>query len=162
MVRIYYRSIFDELNDMRAYRDMLTRKMADPKAGVALLPAAGEPAKMLPVFRGDLKVNVTEDGDGVVVRADMIPGVSKKDITIDLINPKLRGWVNYFRIGNSSACFTYIKDWVEKKVRRHLMRARNRQGFGWNRWSRGWLYKNLGLYNDYGVRHYRPESAASR
>lgn len=88
MVRIYYRSIFDELNDMRAYRDMLTRKMADPKAGVALLPAAGEPAKMLPVFRGDLKVNVTEDGDGVVVRADMIPGVSKKDITIDLINPK--------------------------------------------------------------------------
>ena len=42
------------------------------------------------------------------------------------------------------------------------MRARNRQGFGWNRWSREWLYKNLGLYNDYKVRYYRPESAASR
>ena len=84
------------------------------------------------------------------------------DRVIDLINPKLRGWINYFRIGNSSVCFTYIKDWVEKKVRRHLMRARNWRGFGWNRWSRVWFYKNLGLYDDYGVRHYRPESAASR
>jgi RNA-directed DNA polymerase len=84
------------------------------------------------------------------------------DRVIALINPKLRGWINYFRIGNSSVCFSYVKDWVEKKVQRHLMRARNRQGFGWNRWSREWLYKNLGLYNDYKVRYYRPESAASR
>ena len=81
---------------------------------------------------------------------------------IDIINPKLRGWANYFRVGQASRCFSYIKDWVEKKVRRHLLRARNRRGFGWNRWSREWVYKNLGLYNDYKVRHYRPESAASR
>ena len=26
-----------------------------------------------------------------------------------------------------------IKDWVEKKVRRHLMRMRGHQGFGWKR-----------------------------
>jgi RNA-directed DNA polymerase len=79
-----------------------------------------------------------------------------------LINPALRGWTNYFRIGHSARCFSYVKDWVEKKVRRHLMRARKQSGFGWNRWSRGWLYKNLGLYNDYKVRYYRPESAAGR
>jgi RNA-directed DNA polymerase len=84
------------------------------------------------------------------------------DRVIDIINPKLRGWANYFRVGQASRCFSYIKDWVEKKVRRHLTRARNRRGFGWNRWSRGWLYENLGLYNDYKVRPYRPESAASR
>ena len=30
-----------------------------------------------------------------------------------------------------------------------------RRGFGWNRWSRAWLYKTLGLFNDYGVRYYR-------
>jgi RNA-directed DNA polymerase len=84
------------------------------------------------------------------------------DRVIALINPKLRGWINYFRIGNASVCFSSVKDWVEKKVQRHLMRARNRQGFGWNRWSRDWLYRNLGLYNDYKVRYYRPESAASR
>jgi RNA-directed DNA polymerase len=84
------------------------------------------------------------------------------DRVIDIINPKLRGWANYFRVGQASRCFSYIKDWVEKKVRRHLTRARNRRGFGWNRWSRGWLYENLVLYNDYKVRPYRPESAASR
>jgi RNA-directed DNA polymerase len=73
---------------------------------------------------------------------------------IYLINPILRGWVNYFRIGNSSRRFGYIKDWVEKKIRRHLMRARKRRGFGWNRWSRAWFYKTLGVFNDYRVRYY--------
>ena len=76
------------------------------------------------------------------------------DRVIYLINPILRGWVNYFRVGNSSECFGYIKDWVEKRLRRHLMRARKRRGFGWNRWSRAWLYETLGLFNDYRVRHY--------
>ena len=77
------------------------------------------------------------------------------DRVIYLINPILRGWVNYFRVGNSSECLGYIKDWVEKKIRRHLMRARKRRGFGWNRWSRAWFYDTLGLFNDYGVRYYQ-------
>src|ERR1700682_6503502 len=34
---------------------------------------------------------------------------------ISLINPMLRGWVNYFAVGNSSECFTYIRDWVEDR-----------------------------------------------
>jgi RNA-directed DNA polymerase len=74
---------------------------------------------------------------------------------IEQINPILRGWVNYFRIGHSSRCFGYVKDWVEKKIRRHLMRARKSKGFGWNRWSRKWLYQTLGLYGDYRVRYYQ-------
>ena len=68
---------------------------------------------------------------------------------IENINPILRGWINYFRVGNSSRCFSMVKDWVEKKVRRHLMHARGRQGYGWKRWSRQWLYDQLGLFNDY-------------
>jgi RNA-directed DNA polymerase len=71
---------------------------------------------------------------------------------IEVINPILRGWVNYFAVGHSSRSFSYIKDWVEKKVRRHLMRARKRKGFGWKRWSRRWLYDELGLYNCYRAR----------
>lgn len=78
---------------------------------------------------------------------------------IELINPILRGWTNYFRVGHSSQCFGYVKDWVEKKTRRHLMRARNLKGFGWNRWSRNWLYQSLGLYNDYKIRYYRDSKA---
>ena len=74
---------------------------------------------------------------------------------VELINPILRGWVNYFRIGHSSRCFRYVRDWVERKIRRHLMRARQYKGFGWKRWSREWLYQNLGLYGDYRVRYCR-------
>ena len=69
------------------------------------------------------------------------------------INPKLRGWVNYFRIGHASRCFAIVRRWVERKVRRHLMRARNRRGFGWKRWSTAWLYDTLGLFADYRVRY---------
>ena len=78
---------------------------------------------------------------------------------INLINPVLRGWVNYFAVGHSSECFGFIKDWVEKKVRRHLARAQQRKGFGWERWSRQWLYDTLGLFNGYRVRRDRPKVA---
>jgi len=69
------------------------------------------------------------------------------------INPKLRGWVNYFRIGHASRCFAFVRLWVERRVRRHLMGARNRRGFGWKRWSTAWLHTTLGLFADYRVRY---------
>ena len=77
------------------------------------------------------------------------------DRVIKLINPVLRGWVNYFRIGNSSQCFSYVKDWIQKKIRRHLMRARKLKGFGWDRWSNKWLYEKLNLYGDYKIRYFQ-------
>jgi len=67
------------------------------------------------------------------------------------VNPILRGWVQYFACGHSSRCFSYVRDWVEKKMRSHLARACQRHGFGWKRWSRTWLYKDLGLFGDYRV-----------
>jgi len=70
---------------------------------------------------------------------------------IELINPILRGWVHYFAVGHSSQCFSYIKLWVEMKVRRHLMHARQRRGIGWSRWSTRWLYDALGMFGDYRV-----------
>ena len=71
---------------------------------------------------------------------------------MQLINPVLRGWVNYYAVGHSGESFNFIKDWVEKKIRRHLEQARNRKGFGWKRWSRQWLYETLLLFNSYRVR----------
>ena len=79
---------------------------------------------------------------------------------IEKINPILRGWVNYFAVGHASRCFAHVRDWVEKKVRRHLARARKRHGFGWKRWSREWLYAELGLFNSYRVRYSRPSPKA--
>jgi RNA-directed DNA polymerase len=77
---------------------------------------------------------------------------------IETINPILRGWVNYFSIGHASQSFSFIRNWVEQKIRRHLARARMRPGFGWKRWSRRWFYDALGLFDDYRVRR-RPKAA---
>jgi len=77
---------------------------------------------------------------------------------IETITPILRGWVNYFAIGHSSQCFSFIRNWVEQKIRRHLAHARLRRGFGWKRWSRRWLYDELGLFAGYRVRP-RPKAA---
>lgn len=74
------------------------------------------------------------------------------DRVIQVVNPILRGWVNYFRFGHAGACFAFIRLWVEKKVRRHLMRAQQRSGFGWKRWSSQWYYERLGLFGDYKAR----------
>jgi len=81
---------------------------------------------------------------------------------VELMNPILRGWVRYFAVGDSHQCFGFIKDWVEKKVRRHLMRARNRKGFGWKRWSRRWLYDTLRLFNNYRVSRPQPKALPVR
>jgi RNA-directed DNA polymerase len=78
------------------------------------------------------------------------------ELVITLINPILRGWVNYFAVGDSGRSFSLVKDWVEKKVRRHLMRAQKRKGFGWKRWSKRWLYEDLKLFNNYRVKRDGP------
>jgi RNA-directed DNA polymerase len=75
------------------------------------------------------------------------------DRVIAEINPRLRGWVNYVRIGPASRCFACVRVWVERSIRRHLMRARNRRGFGWKRWSTAWLQTTLGLFGDDRVRY---------
>lgn len=89
MVRWYYQSVFDELEEMRKYMETLSRQMYETTP-VALLPGSAEAGtKLLPVQqRANLRVDVAETDREVVVTADMIPGVSKKDITLDLINPQ--------------------------------------------------------------------------
>jgi RNA-directed DNA polymerase len=79
---------------------------------------------------------------------------------IEEINSMLRGWVNYFGYGNSGRTFSFIKDWVEKTVRRHLTRNSKRLGIGWKRWSRRWLYTHLGLFNGYRVTYNQPQQKA--
>ena len=74
---------------------------------------------------------------------------------VEIINPILRGWVNYFRIGNSGRCFSVIKDWVQNKVRRHIFKAKKQRGFGWKRWSTEQLYQYTSLFNDYEIRYKR-------
>ena len=78
---------------------------------------------------------------------------------IEKINPILRVG-EILCHSHSSRCFSFIRYWVDKKIRRHLARACQRRGFGWKRWSREWLYGTLGLFSEYRV-SYRPVPAVA-
>lgn len=80
---------------------------------------------------------------------------------IEQINPILRGWVQYFRIGNSSECFAYVRHWVETKIQRHVLRAQGRRRISWRKWSRSWVYHKLRLFDEYQVRYYVPRPKAT-
>lgn len=77
------------------------------------------------------------------------------------VNPVLRGWVNYFRVGNSSRAFDKVKWQVELKVRRFAVKKLKRRGFGWTRWSSDVVYRMWGLFNDYRIRYYTAAKAGA-
>jgi RNA-directed DNA polymerase len=72
---------------------------------------------------------------------------------VQRINRALAGWVNYFRVGNSSRAFSEVRDYVEMKVRILLTRRkrRHKRSIGWQRWSNEYLYGVLGLYWDWKI-----------
>jgi group II intron reverse transcriptase/maturase len=67
------------------------------------------------------------------------------------INPVLRGWVNYFRVGNSRNSFSKIRHYTVKKIRRFIRKKQGRHGYGWNDLPNSFLYGDLGLFYDYNV-----------
>jgi RNA-directed DNA polymerase len=68
---------------------------------------------------------------------------------VQRVNEIVRGWVNYFRVGNASRAFAKVRYHVELKVRRFAMRQRKRSGFGWKRWNHEVVYEQWGLFADY-------------
>ena len=81
---------------------------------------------------------------------------------IQAVNEVIRGWVNYFRIGNSNSTFDKVRYDIERKVRRFVMKRKKLKGFGWKRWSREEIYQKWGLYNDYRIRYILPKAAPAR
>jgi len=80
-------------------------------------------------------------------------GATSAKEVISKINQVLTGWVNYFRVGNSSRAFSEVRDCAEMKVRTLLTRRKRRQkrSIGWRRWSNEYLYGVLGLYWDWKI-----------
>ena len=76
------------------------------------------------------------------------------------INPILRGWVNYFRVGNSGRVFGKVRYEVERKVRRLAAKKCKRKGFGWKQWSSAILYFTWGLFRDYRVVYKRAKAGS--
>lgn len=88
MVRWYYRSVFDELEEMKHYMDSLFHEIYETNP-TALLPAARDTGtKLLPAQREDFRVVVMDQSDEILVIVDLIEGISKEDITLSLVNPK--------------------------------------------------------------------------
>jgi RNA-directed DNA polymerase len=70
-----------------------------------------------------------------------------------IVNPRVRGWVNYFRWGNAGRDLGFVASEVGKKVRRFASRQRpkRRGGRAWTTWSAEEIYGAWGLFHDYRV-----------
>lgn len=80
-------------------------------------------------------------------------GASTAAEIVTRINAVVAGWVEYFRVGNSSRAFSEVRDYMELKVRTLLTRRKRRRkcSIGWRRWSNEYLYGVLGLYWDWKI-----------
>jgi group II intron reverse transcriptase/maturase len=80
-------------------------------------------------------------------------GATPAKALVSEINTVLAGWVNYFRVGNSSRAFSEVRDYTEMKIRTLLTRRKRRRkrSIGWRRWSNEYLYGILGLYWDWKI-----------
>ena len=70
---------------------------------------------------------------------------------VEKLNPVVRGWVNYFRIGNSGRIFLKIRDYTEMKVRGFIRHRQVKNGYGWKEITSDFLYGKLGLYYNWRV-----------
>ncbi|MBI5241034.1 MAG: group II intron reverse transcriptase/maturase, partial [Elusimicrobia bacterium] len=80
------------------------------------------------------------------------PGVQEKvSEVVRRVNPVVRGWVNYFRIGHSAGAFGEVREFVLCRMRRYLCRKQKRHGCGWKRLPNSFFYGELGLFYEYKV-----------
>jgi len=70
---------------------------------------------------------------------------------VENLNKFLRGWIGYFRLGNGSAAFHDLANFVMKRVRHAVWRRKGRRGYGWSKLRSEYIYIQLGLFNDYHV-----------
>lgn len=88
---------------------------------------------------------------GEVMRRRLSMPVAK--LVKQVVNPRVRGWVNYFRWGNAGRDLSYVAWQVDRKVRRFASRQRpkRRGGRSWTTWSTKDIYETWGLFRDYRV-----------
>jgi hypothetical protein len=62
------------------------------------------------------------------------------------INRKLRGWINYFRVGTVSRAYGVVNHHVTYRLRQWLCAKHKVQGPGYSRYPDRYLYQTLGLF----------------
>jgi len=84
MVRRYHRSIYDELDELKASMDYLFQLALEPTDN-PLLPEE-EISEIVCRYPHNLNAEVSEYDDEVMVTVDMIPGMDTMVISVDLVN----------------------------------------------------------------------------
>jgi group II intron reverse transcriptase/maturase len=64
-------------------------------------------------------------------------------------NVLMRGWTNYFGIGNASHTFNKLRSFINRRVRRILQRRHFRRGYGYRWFDSNYIYGRLGLLYKY-------------
>jgi len=65
---------------------------------------------------------------------------------VAVLNPVLRGWCGYFNQGPVTQAYRLIRQYMERRFRRWLMRREQRRGTGYKRYPDRYLYETLGLF----------------
>lgn len=148
-----------EVNEQKSRRVDLKRGESFGFLGFDIRRVRSRAGRWMPLYRPQMKKRTALFGElKAVFRGLQSQPVSR---VISKIDPILRGWVHYFAMGRASRSFSFIRNWVEQKILRHLAKARLRRGFGWKRWNRRWFYDALGLFDNYRVRPL-PKAALTR
>ena len=92
MLRRPYRwSAFNEFEDLQRQMDQLMNWASSTSPAFAL-PESEQQRGLAPIFRegwaGGFQVDVTEDENDVIVTADMMPGIEKENISMELLSPR--------------------------------------------------------------------------
>jgi RNA-directed DNA polymerase len=81
------------------------------------------------------------------------------NVTVAYLNPVLRGWGNYFRVGNSARKFAAVDSYVHERLAILASVKHGRSGRNWAiRYNRDWLSR-LGVYTLTGTVRYGPAHA---
>lgn len=65
---------------------------------------------------------------------------------VEVLNPILRGWCGYFNQGPVVKVYRSVRQYIERRFRRWLMRREQRRGTGYKRYPDCYLYEELGLF----------------
>jgi group II intron reverse transcriptase/maturase len=66
--------------------------------------------------------------------------------TVVVINRMLRGWCNYFNQGPVLETYDQIRRYVDRRLRRWLMRRTKKNGRGFEHYTQDYLHDKLGLF----------------
>jgi hypothetical protein len=84
---------------------------------------------------------------------------SDLSITVEYLNPVLRGWANYFRHGNSARKFSQVDSYVHERLAILASVKHGRSGRNWATTYNWAWFQRLGVYNLTGKVRYGPVHA---